>query len=104
MSQYQNIGGLFPKRDICANFHGGNEQSVKANEKPNKNAQRTKILALVRKCAATGITCEEAEVLTNLSHQSCSARISELKRDGLIRQIGARATKSGCAAAVYQAA
>jgi len=103
MSQYQNIGGLFPDRDICANRHGGNEQSVAANEKISefKVSARNRVLIAIQ--SSVGQTCEEIEAETLLSHQSCSARISELKRDGLIRKIGTRPTRSGCQAAVYQA-
>jgi len=102
MSQYQNIGGLFPDRDICANNHGGNEQSVIANEKPDKEKQRAVIMSQIRFYWKHGATCDELECILNMPHQSCSARISELKRDGLIRKIGTRPTRSGCQAAVYQ--
>lgn len=31
-----------------------------------------------------GVTCDEAEVALNLSHQTCSARCTELKRQGKV--------------------
>ena len=102
MSQYQNIGGLFPDRDICASNHRGNEQSVAANKKPDKQLQKLVIMHCIIQ-SDSGRTCEEIETLIHLPHQSCSARISELKREGLIRKIGTRPTRSGCQAAVYQA-
>ena len=35
-------------------------------------------------------------------HQTVSARISELRFDGLIRRAGRRATRSGCTAWTYE--
>ena len=101
-SDYGTLGPLF---DICANRHKGNEQSVTANKNVDKHSQRWMILGIFdgANLDGRGLTCEEIEILTDRSHQSCSARISELKRDGLIRKIGTRPTRSGCQAAVYQA-
>jgi predicted transcriptional regulator len=99
----QGIGPLF---DICARNHGGNEQSVEANKKAHKHSVRLMILGMLdpRSLASKdGRTCDEIEDITGLPHQSCSARISELKRDGLIKKVGTRPTRSGCQAAVYQA-
>ena len=97
MSAYQSPGPLF---DICANRHRGNKQSVMANARADKNVHRQRILRLFRNAQWT---CDELEVFLDLPHQSCSARISELKRDGLIVKVGTRPTRSGCQAAVYQA-
>ena len=88
------------RRNVCANRHHGNEQSVAANKNPDKQRQRAQVLAAIQYRTQT---CEQIEEFTGLPHQSCSARISELKRDGLIRKIGTRPTRSGCQAAVYQA-
>jgi hypothetical protein len=91
--------------DICSNRHGGNPESVQANKKVDKFAQRIRILDVIEKWAygsLRGLTCEEVEDLAKLSHQSCSARISELKREGKIKKIGVRNTRSGSPAAVYQ--
>jgi len=99
MSAYQSPGPLF---DICANRHKGNEESVKANAKPDKHRQRALIMSILEREGYTGrMTCDAIEEITGLPHQSCSARISELKRDGLIHKIGTRPTRSGCQAAVY---
>jgi predicted transcriptional regulator len=89
--------------DICKNYHKGNEQSVAANmiAAPFKVSTRVKIILALK--TRGDQTCEELEKELQLSHQACSARISELKRDGLIRKIGTRPTRSGCQAAVYQA-
>ncbi len=85
--------------DICANHHKGNEQSQAANLKVRKAAQRLTIIEFFK---SGNWTCEEVEEMSGLTHQSCSARISELKRDLVIIQDGARRTRSGCLAAIYK--
>lgn len=87
--------------DICARNHQNNEFSVLANPRTEvKRSERKQILACIMGFRER--TCEEVEDHTGLSHQSCSARISELKRDGLITVVGKRKTRSGCNAAVYR--
>ena len=48
------------------------------------------------------ITCEALEYMLLLKHQTCSARISELKRSGAIFISGEEETTSGCKAATYK--
>lgn len=79
-------------KDICSNRHGGNAESVEANRAVNKSRLRLLILANLR---FRDMTCEEVENATGLSHQTCSARFSELKRDGLIEPTKRRKTRSG---------
>ena len=79
-------------KDICANNHGGNAESVEADKRVNKSRLRYMIL---RYLGMDDYTCEEMEFLTGLSHQTCSARFSELKRDGLIEPTKRRKTRSG---------
>lgn len=51
-----------------------------------------------------GATCDRVEVVTELSHQTCSARFSELKKRGLIQKTGERhRTRSGRMAEVWEA-
>lgn len=48
-------------------------------------------------------TCDEIEVATGLSHQTASARVRDLVKDGYLVDTGARrATRSGRSARVYQ--
>lgn len=72
--------------DITRNFHGGNAESIAAKELSRHRAgvDRMRILALARSRGARGITCDEAEQVLGLPHQTCSARFSELKRDGML--------------------
>jgi Fic family protein len=89
--------------DITQNYHRGNPESVKAHRRSRLNAERdrTRILRLVGARGAEGLTCDEAERLLGLSHQTCSARFSELKRDKLLAPTGTlRPTRSGAKARV----
>lgn len=87
--------------DITANYHGGNELSVEANKKaqPAKERDRGKIVDLLMH-EPTGMTCDEIEVRLNLKHQTASARLTELKRDGLVFVWGRRKTPTGSFAGV----
>jgi len=89
--------------DITQNHHRGNPESVAAKKISRFNAERdrTRILRLVGIRGDEGLTCDEAERLLSLSHQTCSARFSELKRDKLLVPTGnLRPTRSGAKARV----
>lgn len=47
---------------------------------------RVRILNYIRSCGLAGATCEEAEINLGLSHQTVSARLTELHREKLIRK------------------
>src|SRR5215207_4165751 len=89
--------------DITANYHRGDLFSTAANPgRAAKARDRRRILAWLRERGDTGGTCEEAEEALGLSHQTASARFSELRRDGLIGDSGRRRrTKSGRTARVH---
>lgn len=68
-------------------------------------AMRDTILASVTASASVGLTCDEVEELHNMRHQTASARIKELKDEGLLLDSGRRRdTRSGRKAAVLVAA
>ena len=90
--------------DICANNHGGNLNSKQARQVTNAAADRSKILAAIQAAGADGRTCDELEAQLGLSHQSCSARCSELKRSGAVRERGYRLTRTGSRAGVLVSA
>lgn len=48
----------------------------------------------------TIIGIDPVEIALGMSHQSCSARVSELNMRGRIQIIGKRPTRTGCNAAV----
>lgn len=72
--------------DITSRYHGGNPESQQAKLLSLSNTQRDRqrIVRLAFTRGAYGITCDEAERLLGLSHQTCSARFSELKRDRVL--------------------
>ena len=92
-------------RDICSNYHRGNAESVIANKTASKTKlnKRDRISHIIEGHYLNYhyLTCEDIEIITGWKHQTVSARISELKRDGKIKVIGKRKTESGCQAAVY---
>lgn len=93
--------------DITSRFHGGNPESVEAHDsiKNIKAKMRARVLATIRQRGVRGMTSDEAEVALGLSHQSVSARFTELKAEGSIVPSGERrATRSGRNAAVMVAA
>ena len=49
----------------------------------------------------TGATTDELEMASDRSHQTISARVYELKKQGLIVSRKTRATRSGCQADVW---
>ena len=89
--------------DICARRHGGVATSVAANRSiaGEKVGLRRMVLNCLTRYHLDGATCEEVEFVCGLSHQTASARISELLRDGLITIRGQRPTSSGRMARVY---
>lgn len=93
------------ERDPTANYHGGNPFSVAAHAaaKEGKDALRRAVYDLIA-AASEGLTCDEVEVVLGRSHQSVSARITELKAQGRIVVAGRRPTRTGSPAAVYVAA
>jgi len=88
--------------DICANNHGGNAESVAAHKSivslmPDV---RKKVFEFILTRGKNGATCDEIEVALGISHQSASARCTELKATGNIRTLGTRKTRGGRNAAV----
>lgn len=67
------------------------------------NELELKVLDLIRLAGWSGHTTDELEVITGLSHQCCSARVSELwHKHKLIEQRGARRkTRGGRMAFIY---
>jgi hypothetical protein len=88
--------------DLCATHHGGNAESAAAFESlSHLERDRHIIWSTIAQAGPMGLTCDEAEQKLDIRHQSCSARITELKARGLLLIIGKRPTRSGRNAAVY---
>lgn len=98
-----------PPAGPAAPFNRGSDTSREAAEAIEPHVQRLEriVLAAVRATGAKGATCDEVEAETGLSHQTASARVNALKREG--RPGGAvlfatgrkRRTRSGRQAEVY---
>lgn len=95
--------------DICRNKHGGEQYSEAANEDvhPRKANQRGRIVAHLDKVGA--LICDQCAVQLGMPTQTCSARWSELKRDGTIVPVfgpdgkqATRPTRQGKPAGVYR--
>ena len=86
--------------DICSKHHGGNAQSTAANAKTNKTRDAARILALLEAVGAS--TCDDVEMALGMSHQTCSARFSDLKRAGLIEPTAKQKTRTGCLAMAWR--
>lgn len=96
-------GDLF---DVCKNKHNGADTSAAAFQSTTtmSRALARNIVYTEVRDAGDGITCDAVEELTGMSHQTCSARITELVIEGKIRDTGMRrGTRSGRTARVYVA-
>ena len=91
--------------DICEGRHGGADTSIAAHRSKSDDervAMRARLLEYIRSRGAEGATADEVERRLGLPHQSASARISEMFRDGAIHDSGRRRkTAHGRAARVY---
>ncbi len=86
--------------DICASRHQGNEFSTEANPNPHqKSRDRLKIVLHIR--ANGPRTGEEIGNDLTMCYSTVSARMSELKRDGVIIKVGRRPTATGATAGVF---
>ena len=80
-------------RDICENFHGQNDRSVDAwrSLRPTVLTKlRRRVLDAIKAAGTNGATVDELEMTLRMSHQSASARVSELKAAGHVKVSGAK--------------
>lgn len=90
--------------DITRAFHGGNPQSEAAHQSIQADAASLRVVIWKHLLKVGAATCDQVEQQLNVSHQSCSARFAELKRDGWIFATGKpKATRSGRKAMTYVA-
>lgn len=88
--------------DVCRRKHHGNPQSEEANVRTNKKRDSTRILAFLR--FRGPLTCETIALEMQLPYTAVSARLSEMKRDGLVEETGkVMRTTHGANAAVVRA-
>jgi len=93
-------GELAHHADVCERHHRGNDCSKAANRVTDKAAGQERILNYLS--TVKDSTCDEAEQQLGMSHQTCSARFSELKRDGKIIPTVKRPTRGGCDAQAFR--
>ena len=60
--------------DICANRHGGNQQSQSANARTNKERDAEEILGLMKFWKSDDFTCQEASEILKMPYTTASAR------------------------------
>lgn len=65
-------------------------EAAAAMTRPDAETLCGQILALITDHAERGATCDEVEVLLNLSHQTCSARFWDLHKRDFIGDSGKR--------------
>jgi len=91
--------------DITKNFHGGADTSDQAFHGTSHEARaaiRSKVFAEIANAGMGGRTCDEVEQIMSLTHQTASARITELAARAQIIDSGVRRlTRSGRNARVY---
>lgn len=90
--------------DVCAQKHGGNPESQEAHESiiDHKKIMVDKIVKLALSRGLDGVTCFEIEQELDFRRSSASARVSELRRDGvLVSTERRRPTDSGRMARVF---
>jgi hypothetical protein len=77
---------------LRAPYARGSDTSKEAAEsvEPCSGTLRGVVLEQIAKFGTYGMTCDEAEVATGLTHQTCSARVNELMRLGAIVDSGRR--------------
>jgi hypothetical protein len=92
---------MTPTPDICQRHHGGNAESVAAHLCTDKERDTKRILGHLRSVGEA--TCDEVEIALNIKHQTASARMSEMNRDGMIVPGHRRRTSSGCWAQAWAA-
>jgi hypothetical protein len=91
-----------PLNDITANYHGGDEMSAAAfDETPAQSrlVDRNRIATSLRHDGPA--TCQQLEDRIGLSHESCSARISEMRTDRTVVTVGEARNRSGRKARVH---
>jgi Fic family protein len=77
-----------------------NPESLEAGQSIDKSAVRDLIEKFIRERGTKGATCDEIEAKLKMRHQTVSARITEMKRSGVLIKLGTRNTRSGRKAAV----
>jgi hypothetical protein len=92
-----------PQPTTWVNSLAHSQTSVDAGHsvKPITGFQRRKVFAAIKAYGLSGITCQQLEIVLEMSGNSIRPRIVELMEQGLIEEAGTRPTKSNRQATVY---
>ena len=92
------------EKDITANRHGGNAQSRAAHKDGNKMKSRATVYSLIKEAGKDGLTVDEISRKLRKAPNTISGRVTELKRDGFVKESTMRRkTRSGSTASVVVA-
>jgi len=86
------------REDITRGFHKGDRYSDAAHDSivGKKELMAVKIRMLMMATdPGRGVTSDEAEIALGLSHQSCSARFTQMKKDKELVRVAERLTQHG---------
>ena len=83
--------------DITKAYHGGNPESLDASRSldPHKRLLMLQVESLLACAGPRGLTSDEVEQRLGMTHQTASARLTELKCRGLALPGERRMTRSG---------
>lgn len=93
-SQLEAVEGIkqpaLPFADVTSRKHGGNKRSLQAAKEgeSRRPTQRRAIWLHIHGKEEYGATVEEISKALNIRYTTVSARCSEMKRDGLIKESG----------------
>ncbi len=81
--------------------HSATSKAAADKAAPRAGSDKARVLEFIRDHGEHGATSEEVQIALGLSHQTGSARVSDLLQDGLIVESGrTRTTTKGCEADV----
>lgn len=103
-----NQGDLFsvpavpPSDPATGGRHPATSHEAEETVRPHAQADRERIENLISTTLNHGATCQEVEDMLHMPHQTASARISGLRKLGILVDSGrTRKTRSGCRAIVW---
>lgn len=85
------------EQDVCERKHGGNANSVEANKRVNKTAQREILWREIKKHGVDGRTSKELSDDLRWPLNTFSGRFKEMRKHGWIRTLGSDYNRDGAA-------
>jgi predicted transcriptional regulator len=92
---YEKGRPLLPGVPLPYQKQSATSREAAESSRSRAGSDRTKIIQFLHSKGNYGATCDELEIALNLTHQTASARIADLKRLGIIQESKAtRLTRS----------